>query len=470
MEEDLIKYQVAVIGAGPGGYEAAIRLNQFEISTVVFEKERLGGVCLNWGCIPTKTLVKSCELINEMNNAPAYGLKRQTDLFDWRDICERKNKVVEQIVGGIEFIFKKRSIPVVNSTVVSIERQETGFIVMTDKSEQYLCEKVIIATGSIPRELPGVKADEINVLTSTGALALDTLPQELVIIGGGVIGCEFASIFNTLGVQVRIVEYLPRLISAEDEEVSKRLMMALKKSGIKIDLSLGVESARTEGERVKLVLSDGSEIVTDKVLLSLGRKPKCDIRWVGEFPQSDRGFIIINDRMQTTLDDVYAIGDITGKMLLAHIASKQGLIAAEQIKARLHHEEARHSIIDYSNIPRCTFTYPEVGSVGLTESEARDRYGDIIIGRFPFTANGKAVAMNHSFGFVKTIARADSQQLVGMHIIGPQAAELIAQGSLLIGFNATAGDIERAVFAHPTLSEAIMESVEDIRALAIHKI
>lgn len=468
--DPLTQPKVAVIGAGPGGYEAAIRLNQYEIPSILFEKERLGGVCLNWGCIPTKALVRSAELIHEMNAAVEYGIKPHPAVFDFKDIQTRKNKVVEQIVSGIELLIRKRKIPVINSAVISVEKGDRGFILTTTGGEQYGAEFVIIATGSIPQELQGVEADETNILTSTGMLALNELPKELVIIGGGVIGCEFASIFNALGVQVTIMEYLPRLVSTEDEEISKRLMMALKKSGIRINLSLGVESALIHDGKVRLMLSDGSELETEKVLLSVGRKPVCDLDWIGGKPETNKGFIVINEKMLTSLDGVYAIGDVTGKMLLAHTASKQGLLVAEQIKATLHDKEALHHNLIYSNIPRCTFTYPEVGSVGLTESEAKEQYGEIITGRFPFTANGKAVAMNNSFGFVKTIARTDNQQLVGMHIIGPHAAELIAQGALLIGFNATAEDIERVVFAHPTLSEAIMESVEDIRSLSIHKI
>ena len=462
--------KIAVIGGGPGGYEAAIRLHQYGLDVVLFEKERLGGVCLNWGCIPTKALVKSAELVHELLHAEEYGLPEYPHKSDYTKVFTRKNAVVEQLVSGIEFIYRKRKIPVVSTAVVSIAKHPEGYVLKTASDEEYLAKYVIIATGSTSRTLPGIDIDEEFILSSTGILRQSELPKRLAVIGGGVIGCEFASILNVFGVEVTIIEFLPRLISTEDEEISKRLAMALKKSGIKIMLNTGVQSAKILGNELELSLSSGDNIIVDKALMSVGRTPVLDIELTGFDLQQSRGFIDIDDNMQTNQEGIYGIGDVTGKMLLAHTASKQGLHVAETI----HNLEAGHpqaqDKIDYIYIPRCTFTFPEVSSVGYTEAQAKEVFGEVLVGKFPFTANGKAIAMSNTFGFVKTIARADDQRLVGMHIIGPQAAELIAQGSILISLGAKAEDIERIVFAHPTLSEAIMESLEDLRNLSIHKI
>ncbi len=464
------KIKVAVIGGGPGGYEAAIRLNQYEIDTVVFEKERIGGICLNWGCIPTKTLVKSAELVRELNEASAFGLNPQEDIFAYSNVFDRKNKIVEQLVSGIEFLFRKRKIPIVKECVERISKTDEGYQLHTSAGNTFLAEYVIVATGSDSKELPGLKIDEENVLSSTGILRMDSLPKSLAVIGGGVIGCEFASIFSTFGVEVHIVEFLPRLVSTEDEEISKRLVMALKKSGIKVLLNTAVQQIEKSEHGLVLKLSNDSELQVEKALLSVGRIPVNNIVWEGLDLNTERGAIVINEKMQTNLPNVYSIGDVTGKMLLAHTASKQGLIAAEYIKSSLEGTEPIHRALEYINIPRCTFTEPEIGSVGYTEEQAKAEFGEVLVGKFPFSASGKAMAMGNTFGFVKTIARADNQQLVGMHIIGPQAAELVAQGSIMISLGAKAEDVESIVFAHPTLSESIKESLEDIRNLSIHKI
>lgn len=464
------KYQVLIIGGGPGGYEAAIRLAQYEISTAVIEKERLGGICLNWGCIPTKTLVKTAELVNEIHDAPEFGLPEMNLTLDYYKVWERKNRIVEQLVSGIEFLFRKRKIPVYNQTAASITHTEEGYLVNTAEGDQYLCEYLILATGSLPKSLPGIEIDEQNILSSTGLLKLEALPKSIAIVGGGVIGCEFASILASFGVEVTIIEFLPRLIALEDEEISKRLSLALKKAGVKIITKLGVAAIRTELAEQVLTLTDGSEIRAEKVLMSVGRIPAVNIKFSNQELALDRGAIVIADDMQTNLDKVYAIGDVTGKLQLAHTASKQGLLCVEHIRSRISGKTEEIHTLNYINIPRCTFTNPEIASVGYTEAEAKAAFGEIKVGKFPFAAIGKAMAMSATQGFVKTIARTDTGELVGMHIMGPQAAELIAQGAILISQQARAESIEDIVFAHPTLSEAIMESIEDLRNLSIHKI
>ena len=459
-----------MIGGGPGGYETAIRLSQFGINTVVFEKERIGGVCLNWGCIPTKTLVKTAELYSELKDSETYGLPGAELSLDYEKVFERKNKIVEQLVSGIEYLFRKRKIPVVNDTVTVISKDNDRYILSTASGEQFSAEYLVLATGSSAKSLPGIRIDEVDILSSTGMLRLQQLPKSLAVVGGGVIGCEFASIMATFGVEVHIIEFLPRLISLEDEEISKRLTMALKKAGIKIQTGVGVQTTTKTKDGLELALSNETTLVVEKALISVGRIPVCDIDWQGMELVRERGAIVINELMLTNLERVYAIGDVTAKLQLAHTASKQGLMVAEQIHGMITGHNVQQPPLNYANIPRCTFTHPEIGSVGLTEKEAQESYGEILVGRFPFTANGKAMAMSNTFGFVKTIARADTGELVGMHIIGPQAAELIAQGGIMISMKVKAEDVESMVFAHPTLSEAIMESLEDIRGLSIHKI
>ncbi|MBW6514578.1 MAG: dihydrolipoyl dehydrogenase [Candidatus Syntrophosphaera sp.] len=464
------KYQVVIIGGGPGGYETAIRLNQYGIECAVIESGRIGGVCLNWGCIPTKALVKSAELLKELAEAESFGLPAVNIDLDYRKVFERKNAVVEQLVGGVEHLFRKRGIPIIHERAERVAHVDGGYLAKTSEGNKIWGQYLIVATGSVPKELPGVAIDEEKVLSSTGILGLEELPHSIAIVGGGVIGCEFASILNSFGVQTHIIEFLPRILSTEDEEIAKRLTLALKKAGIKISTGVGVESARQTEEGLELQLSDGKSLEVEKALLSVGRDPQSNLIWEDTAPQTERGAISIDAMMRSSLPNVYAIGDVTAKLPLAHTASKQGLIAAAHIRSLVSGSEFHHPTLDYANIPRCTFTKPEVASVGLSEAEASQKYGEIKIGKFPFSANGKALAMSDTFGFVKTIARADTSALVGMHIIGPHAAELIAQGAILISLGARADVAESVVFAHPTLSEAIKESLEDLSNLSINKI
>lgn len=461
--------KVAIIGGGPGGYVTAIRLQQYGINVTVFEKERLGGVCLNWGCIPTKSLVKVADLYHEINHSKSFGISVENPKIDYSAVYQRKNKVVEQLVSGVEFMFKKRNIPNIKCNVERIKKVEGGYSVETD-SESYIFDYIVIATGSEPKELPFMKFDGERILSSRHILAMDELPKSLAIVGGGVIGCEFASIYAQMGVTVHIIEFLPRLVSMEDEEISKRLAMALKKNKIKLHLKTGVEGFEKTESGINLKLSNGKELETEKVLVSVGRKPRMEVEFTDCQLTMNKGFIEIDENMHTNLPDIYAIGDVTGKLMLAHTASKQGLIVADILANKI--AMAKHNIkqLNYVNIPACTFTNPEIGSVGLTEEDAIAKYDEILIGKFPFSANGKSLGMGNNFGFVKVIADKKSQEIVGMHIIGPQATELIAQGTILIGTKADPKKVKEIVFAHPTLSEVVMEAVEDLENLAIHKL
>ena len=464
--------QVIIIGGGPGGYESAIRLHQYGVSCLLIEKERLGGLCLNWGCIPTKTLVKSAELYSEMLNAENFGLPKPEVTLEYNKVFQRKNAVVEQLAGGIEYLFSQRDIPVIKATAVSVAKESGKYIVTISTGECYSAEYLIIATGSEAKELPSIKIDEKDILSSTGMLKLQELPNELVIVGGGVIGCEFASIFSTFGVQVTLIEFLPRIMATEEEEISKRLTRQFKKTGVKVLTNTGVQGITKKEKRLELILSNETTLYADKVLLSVGRKPINNLNWKGINIKEEKDAILIDDFMQTNCDKIYAVGDVTGKLQLAHTAGKQGLIAVEHIASCLYPEKysAPKEPLNYINIPRCTFTHPEIASVGYTETEAEKKFGEIVTGKFPFSANGKAVATGNINGFVKTIARKDTSELVGMHILGPNAAELIAQGTIMIINKNKAEDIDSFVFAHPTLSEAILEAMEDLQNKSIHKI
>ncbi len=468
-EERLKNYTVAIIGGGPGGYVTAIRLKQYGIDVVVFEKERLGGVCLNWGCIPTKTLVKIADLYSECKHASEFGITLQNPEINYEKIFNRKNEVVNRLVSGVEFIFKKREIPIIYEKVTGIQKNNKDYIIISENSN-INAKYIIIATGSVPKELPTMKFNSEYILSSKDILKLETIPEKLAVVGGGVIGCEFASIFSQLGVQVEIIEFLPSLVNTEDTEISKRLGMALKKSGIKIHLNTAVEGYEKSNDEIHLMLSSGKTVVTNKVLISVGRTPKCNIEFINCTLEKDDSAIKIDNNFETNLPNIFAIGDVTGKMLLAHTASKQGLITAEIIRNELEGNNIKTEKLIYENIPRCTFTNPEIGSVGLTEIQARDKFEEILIGKFPFTANGKALCLGNTFGFAKTIADKESQRLVGMHIIGPHATELIAEGAILINNGVTINEAVKVVYAHPTLSEVVAESIEDLENLAIHKI
>ena len=461
--------KIAIIGGGPGGYVTAIRLQQYGFDTILFEKERLGGVCLNWGCIPTKSLVKVADLFHEIKVSKQFGISVENPLVNYKDVFTRKNKIVEQLVSGVEHLFKKRNIPVINETVTRISKFDDKFTIFT-ANEKYDVSHVIIATGSKPKQLPTIKSDGNVVLSSRDILKMEKLPKRLLVVGGGVIGCEFASIYSQLGVKVEIVEFLPRLVYQEDEEISKRLAVAFKKMKVKLHLKTAMESYEKQEHGVVVKLSNGKTIETDSILLSVGRTPTCDIEFKNFSLEKENDFIKIDENCQTNEPNLFAIGDVTGKLMLAHTASKQGLLVADLLDNKMNGKKHKIHFLQYQNIPRCTFTNPEVASIGLTEEQAKSSFSEISIGKFMFSANGKALGLGNNFGFVKTIVDSRSEKIIGMHILGAQATELIAQCSAMIGMEMTIEDIKKIVFAHPTLSEAVMESIEDIENLAIHKL
>ncbi|KQC03658.1 MAG: hypothetical protein APR54_09235 [Candidatus Cloacimonas sp. SDB] len=462
-----MNYDVLIVGGGPGGYVSAIRMKQYGLNVAVIEKERLGGVCLNWGCIPTKSLVKVAELFKEIKEADKFGISVSEAKINYQSIWQRKNEVVEQLVSGVEFIFKKREIPNLKETVKTINRREKDYLIETENNK-YTAKYIVLATGSKPKTLPFMKFNGTTIMSSRDILNMNDLPEHLVIIGGGVIGCEFASIFNHFGVNVEIVEFLPHLISTEDQEISKRLAMSLKKVKIKIQLNTGVEGFQEQKGKLILELSSGKTIETDKVLLSVGREAQMDIKFPGKELKTENGFVTTDKEFRTNLPDLFAIGDVTGTMMLAHVASKQGLIVADIIANEVKSTGIDILELNYAAVPACTYTDPEIASVGISQQEAEKLNKKIVIGKFPFSANGKSLGLGNRFGFVKLIAEEDSGKIIGMHIIGPQATELIAQGAYMIGTNMTFNEIKKIIFAHPTLSECIMEAAEDLENKAVH--
>jgi len=498
--------EVAIIGAGPGGYETAIRLHQKGIKVILFEKEKLGGECLNWGCIPTKAMVKSADLFSEIKHSSEFGIDVENISLDFTRFMERKSKVVEKLTTGLDYIFNKRKIPVFYEQVKKISKrneyqgrsrdkehdnQKSIFIIETKSGKMYQADFVVVATGSKPIELPGLPFDSHNILSSRDILEITELPKHLAIIGGGTIGCEFASIFSSLGVKVEIIELLPSLLSNEDKDISRKLTTAFKKKGIRVHVKTMVEGAQLENGKVILKLvstpqkqndvnnedTKVKELITDKVLVSTGRKACCDIDFSGLRLVKNDGKIEIDDFMETAEKKIYAIGDVTGKLMLAHTASKQGLLVADYIEQEIkgnnnmmaaskHHQKP----LLYYNIPRCTYTDPEVASIGITDHTAVKNGKDVLVGRFSYLANGKALAIGSKDGIIKVVADKNNRKVIGMHIVGKEATELIVMGSIIINTGLTIDDLHHVIYAHPTISEILMEAIEDLEDLAIHKI
>lgn len=456
-------YQVGVLGGGPGGYVCALRAAQLGLSVVLIEGERLGGTCLNRGCIPTKALVKSADLWREIGRAEEFGLFAGEKRMDYGVIVARKNQVVSSLVSGVEKLMKAANIRVVKGWG---EFNKAGQISVTTENgvEHIKVENVVLATGSVPARIPIPGADLPGVVTSDEILEGADLPERLVIIGGGVIGLEFASIYEAFGVKVSVVEMLPSLLPTVDEEIPKRLTPLLKRSGMDILTKTAVKQIRQEGEGLIVQIEDAKgvrDIPADQVLLSTGRRPSMrgiDAESLGL--ELDRGAIKVNAQMQTNLPHVYAIGDVVGGIMLAHVASEEGIIAVEHI--------AGYSVeMSYRAIPSAIFTHPEIGTVGVTEQELKASGQDYRVSKFPFSANGKALALGESIGLVKILANPDGV-ILGASIMGPQASTLISELVIAVEKGLRAEDIARTVHAHPTLPEAIMEAAHGINGKPLH--
>lgn len=456
-------YQVGILGGGPGGYVCALRAAQLGLSVVLIEGERLGGTCLNKGCIPTKTLVKSAELWREIKHAEEFGINVGDRSINYSQIWERKVQVVNALVSGIEQLMKAKKITVLKGWG---EVRDAGHIEVTLETDKYdiQVDNLVLATGSVPARIPVPGADLPGVVTSEEILEQKTLPESLVIIGGGVIGLEFASIYHELGVKVSVVEMLPSLLPNIDEEIPKRLNPLLKKRGMEILTKTSVKEIRQEDKGLVVIVEDAKgikELTAEQVLVATGRRPNLRGIPVDTLGLAlDRGAIRVNPQMQTSVPKVYAIGDVVGGAMLAHVASMQGMVAAEHI--------AGHQVsMDGRAIPSAIFTYPEIATVGETEQSLKASGKVYKVSKFPFSANGKALALGDSLGLVKLLANEESV-VVGASIMGPQASSLIQECVLAVEKGMKAEDLARTIHAHPTLPEAIMEAAHGIFEKPLH--
>jgi len=455
------KYDVIVLGSGPGGYVTAIRASQLGLKTAVIEKESLGGVCLNWGCIPTKALLKSAQVFEYLKHADDYGLTVKEFDKDFDAVVNRSRNVAEGMSKGVQFLMKKNKIDVISG----YGTLKPGKKVDVDGTE-YSAKHIIIATGARSRELPNLLQDGEKVIGYRKAMTLEKQPKKLVIVGSGAIGVEFAYFYNSMGTDVTIVEYLPRIVPVEDADVSKQLERSFKKSGIKILTSTEVTSVDTSGDGVKATIKTkkGEEVLeADMVLSAVGIKTNIEnigLEDVGIV--TDRDKILVNDFYQTNIPGYYAIGDVTPGPALAHVASAEGILCVEKIAGQ--HVEA----IDYGNIPGCTYCTPEIASVGLTEAQAKDKGLDIKVGKFPFSASGKASAGGHKEGFVKVIFDAKYGEWLGCHMIGTGVTDMIAEAVLGRKLETTGHEVLKTIHPHPTMSEAVMEAVADAYDEVIH--
>ncbi len=455
------KYDIIVLGSGPGGYVTAIRASQLGFKTAIVEKESLGGVCLNWGCIPTKALLKSAQVFEYLKHAEDYGLSVKDYDKDFDAVVNRSRNVAEGMSKGVQFLMKKNKIDVING----FGKLKPGKKVAVDGKE-YSADHIIVATGARSRELPSLPQDGKKVIGYRQAMTLKEQPKKMIVVGSGAIGVEFAYFYNSMGTEVTIVEYLPTIVPVEDADVSKQLEKSFKKSGIKIMTSAEVTSVDTSGSGVKATVKTkkGEEVLeADLVLSAVGIKTNIEGIGLEDVGIAvDRDKILVNDYYQTNIPGYYAIGDVTPGQALAHVASAEGILCVEKIAGQ--HVEA----LDYGNIPGCTYASPEIASVGLTEKQAKEQGLDIKVGKFPFSASGKASAAGTKDGFVKVIFDAKYGEWLGCHMIGAGVTDMIAEAVLGRKLETTGHEVLKAVHPHPTMSEAVMEAVADAYDEVIH--
>lgn len=460
------KFDVIVLGSGPGGYVTAIRASQLGLKTAIIEKESLGGVCLNWGCIPTKALLKSAQVFEYLKHADDYGLTVENYDKDFDAVVNRSRNVAGTMSKGVQFLMKKNKIEVIMG-YGTLKAGKKVAVASEDGSETvYEANHVIIATGARARELPSLPQDGKKVIGYREAMTLPKQPKKLIVVGSGAIGVEFAYFYNAMGTDVTIVEYMPRIVPVEDEEISKQMERSFTKSGIKVMTSAEVTKVDTSGKGVKATVKTDKEeevLSADIVLSAVGIKTNIENIGLEEIGiATDRDKIIVNDFYQTNLPGYYAIGDVTSGQALAHVASAEGILCVEKIAGQ--HVEP----IDYNNIPGCTYCFPEIASVGYTEEQAKEKGYEIKVGKFPFTASGKAQAGGHTDGFVKVIFDAKYGEWLGCHMIGAGVTDMIAEAVVGRKLETTGHEILKAVHPHPTMSEAVMEAVAAAYDEVIH--
>lgn len=461
-----MKYDIIVLGSGPGGYVTAIRAAQLGFKVAIIEKENLGGICLNWGCIPTKALLKSAQVFDYLKHASDYGLTVEKFDKDFNAVISRSRGVADGMSKGIQFLMKKNKIDVIEGTGKVKPEKKIDVVGKDGKTTEYSADHIIIATGARSRELPNLPQDGKKVIGYRQAMSLSEQPKSMIVVGSGAIGVEFAHFYNAMGTEVTIVEFMPNIVPVEDEDISKQFERSLKKAGIKIMTNASVEKVDTSGNGVKATVktSKGEEILeADIVLSAVGIKSNIENIGLEEVGiATDRDKIVVNPYYQTNIPGYYAIGDVVPGQALAHVASAEGILCVEKI-AGLHVEP-----IDYGNVPGCTYATPEIASVGLTEKQAREKGYELKIGKFPFSASGKAKAAGTPDGFVKVIFDAKYGEWLGCHMIGSGVTDMIAEAVVARKLETTGHEIIKSIHPHPTMSEAIMEAAADAYGEVIH--
>ncbi|HAV22487.1 MAG TPA: dihydrolipoyl dehydrogenase [Bacteroidetes bacterium] len=459
------QFDLTVIGSGPGGYIAAIRAAQHGLKVGIVERDKLGGICLNWGCIPSKALLKSAEVYTTFKKAGEFGFSYKDLTFDFSKIIQRSRGVADRISKGVEYLMKKNKIEVVPGTAKltgknAVEVSKDGKVVDTIKTKH-----MILATGGRPRTIPGVTIDRKRIITSTEAMSLAEQPKSLAVIGGGAIGVEFAYFYNALGTKVTIIEMMPSILPLEDKEISKIVESSLKKQGINILTGAKVESVKIDkGVVIAVSTKDGNvDVQGELALMAVGVQGNVEnlgLESVGV--KTDRGFVVVNEFMKSSVDGIYAIGDVSGPPLLAHVASHEGIVAADHIAGK-----AKHGI-DKNTIPACTYCQPQVASVGMTEEAAIAKGHKVKVGRFPFRPLGKAMAIGETEGTVKLVFDEKYGELLGAHIVGSEATEMISELVMAKSLETTWEELFNTMHAHPTLSEAVMEAAGDSHGVALN--
>ena len=461
-----MKYDIIVLGSGPGGYVTAIRASQLGFKVAIIEKESLGGICLNWGCIPTKALLKSAQVFDYLKHASDYGLTIKEFDKDFSAVVKRSRDIADGMSKGVQFLMKKNKIDIIDGFGKMKPGKKVVVTSPDGKETEYSADNIIIATGARSRELPNLPQDGIKVIGYRQAMTLPSQPKKMIVVGSGAIGVEFAHFYNAMGTEVTIVEFMPNIVPVEDEDISKQFERSLKKSGISIMTNSSVERIDTTGKGVKAFVktAKGEEVLEADILLSaVGIKTNIENIGLEEVGiATDKDKILVNAYSQTNVPGYYAIGDVTPGQSLAHVASAEGINCVEKI-AGLHVEP-----IDYGNVPGCTYASPEIASVGLTEKQAKEKGYELKIGKFPFSASGKAKAAGTPDGFVKVIFDAKYGEWLGCHMIGAGVTEMIAEAVVARKLETTGHEILKSIHPHPTMSEAVMEAVADAYGEVIH--
>ncbi|QBO59705.1 dihydrolipoyl dehydrogenase [Chryseobacterium salivictor] len=462
-----MNYDIIVIGSGPGGYVTAIRAAQLGFKTAIIEKENLGGICLNWGCIPTKALLKSAHVFKYLQQAEQYGLNKvENPGFDFSKVIQRSRGVATKMSGGIAFLMKKNKIDVIMGTAKVQKGKKVSVTDKDGKATEYSGQHIIIATGARSRELPNLPQDGKKVIGYRQALNLPEQPKSMIVVGSGAIGIEFADFYNTMGTKVTVVEFMPNILPVEDEDTSKHVEKSLKKSGIEIMTNASVESVDTSGNGVKATVKTATGNITleaDILLSAVGIASNIEGQGFEEVGiQTDKGKVLVNEWYETSVPGYYAIGDILATQALAHVASAEGITCVEKIKG-LHVEK-----IDYGNVPGCTYCHPEIASVGLTEKQAKEKGYELKVGKFPFSASGKATANGDTDGFIKVIFDAKYGEWLGCHMVGDGVTDMIAEAVVARKLETTGHEVLKAIHPHPTISEAVMEAVAAAYGEVIH--